>query len=55
MTVYFPYSYIIRTSVCNIAGKISRHPFFGEWDVADGNVNSNQAAISNETISELYY
>lgn len=53
MQNYFPYSQIVN--LCNnIRQSMSRHAYFGEWNVCETKQSLNLANTPME-ISELYY
>lgn len=54
MTPYFPYSQLILDLYSDIKKNIIRHPFFGEWSVAESSEKKGMVP-SLSPISEIYY
>ena len=53
MSTYFPYSQIILTLCDSLKQSVSKHSFFGEWNVYE---TENHASTPDHLeISELYY
>lgn len=55
MQAYFPYSHILGLS-CQTAQCITRHSYFGEWNICELSLAQSSAPSTVQTqISELYY
>ncbi len=53
MSVYFPYSHIILNICNNILENITKHAYFGEWDVCEQAESVAHTGVA--AISDIYY
>lgn len=53
MANYFPYSHIIQSLRSAVQQTISRHSYFGEWNVCE--CERQEHPVAGTVISEIYY